>query len=164
MPLQHLQTDLLALSNEDKAKAMQLLAASLDGTWVGIEKSPETTNADAFIRQTGIAVWFLVHRHNHGISDAELLAEYPQLTATDLANAWLYAQIHAEEVQSAIQRHLANQHPDPDDDPKEEVLANLKQAWQEARSGNTIPLSQMWDGIDDTEALGLADCQSGQEQ
>lgn len=149
MTIQNLQADLLALSKEDKTKAIQLLTASLDGTWIGIEKASETANADAFIRQTSIAVWFLVHRRNQGSSDAEMLAEYPQLTATDLANAWLYAQIHPDEIQSAIQRHLENQHPDPDDAPKEEVLANLKQAWQEARSGNTIPLSQMWDGIDD---------------
>ena len=163
MTLQHLQSDLLALSNEDKTKAIQLLATSLDGAWIVIEKS-EAGNADAFIRQTGIAVWFLVNRHNHGSSDAEILAEYPQLTATDLANAWLYAKIHEDEIQSAIQRHLENQNPDPDDDPKKEVLANLKQAWQEARSGNTIPSSQMWDGIDDIEALGFTNCQSGRGQ
>jgi hypothetical protein len=78
-----------------------------------------------------------------------MLAEYPQLTATDLANAWLYAHIHTNEIQAAIQRHMADTPPDLDDDPKKEVLVNLKQAWKEARSGNTIPLSQMWDDIDD---------------
>jgi hypothetical protein len=44
---------------------------------------------------------------------------------------------------------LSDEVPDIDDAPKEEVLADLKQAWTEARSDNTIPLSQMWDGIDD---------------
>lgn len=149
MPLQHIQAALLALSSEDKTKAIQLLAASLDGTWVGIEKSSEVANVDAFIRQTGIAVWFLIHQRNQGITDAEILAEYPQLAATDLANAWLYAQIHTNEIESAIRKNLKSQHSDPDDDPKEEVLADLKQAWQETTSGNTVPLSQMWDGIDD---------------
>ncbi|MGD1953113.1 MAG: DUF433 domain-containing protein [Leptolyngbyaceae cyanobacterium] len=147
--LQQLQADLLALSKEDKTKAIKMLAASLNDTWIGIEKSSEAANTDIFICRTGIAVWFLVHQRNQGISDAEILAECPQLTAKDLANAWLYAQLHTDEIESAIQRNLVKQHSDLDDDSKEEVLENLKQAWQEAKSSNTIPLSQMWDVIND---------------
>ncbi|NJL82624.1 MAG: hypothetical protein HC890_06070 [Chloroflexaceae bacterium] len=37
---------------------------------------------------------------------------------------------------------------DPDDTPTEEVLEGLKQGLQEALSGQTLPLSQLWDGID----------------
>ena len=37
---------------------------------------------------------------------------------------------------------------DPDDTPKEVVLNGLRQGLKEALSGQTIPLSQMWDGID----------------
>ena len=37
---------------------------------------------------------------------------------------------------------------DPDDEPRESVLAGLRQAWQEARAGQTIPLEQLWDDID----------------
>ena len=37
---------------------------------------------------------------------------------------------------------------DPDDEPKESVLAGLRQAWQEVRAGQTIPLEQLWDDID----------------
>ncbi len=37
---------------------------------------------------------------------------------------------------------------DPDDTPKEVVLQDLREGLQEALSGQTIPLSQMWDGID----------------
>ena len=77
------------------------------------------------------------------------MTEDPQLTVTDLANAWLYAQLHTDEIQSAIQRNIVKQHSDLDDDSKEEVLENLKQAWQEAKSGNTVLLSQMWDGTND---------------
>ena len=37
---------------------------------------------------------------------------------------------------------------DPDDTPVEEVKASLKRALQEAKTGQRIPLSQMWEGID----------------
>lgn len=38
---------------------------------------------------------------------------------------------------------------DPDDDPTESVLEGLRQGFQEAITGQTLPLSQLWDGIDD---------------
>ncbi|XWK89166.1 MAG: hypothetical protein U7127_03600 [Phormidium sp.] len=33
--------------------------------------------------------------------------------------------------------------------PKEEILADIRQAWQEAMTGQTIPVAQLWEGIDD---------------
>ncbi|TAH15618.1 MAG: hypothetical protein EAZ09_23645 [Oscillatoriales cyanobacterium] len=38
---------------------------------------------------------------------------------------------------------------DRDDDPTETVLEGLKQGFHEAITGQTLPLSQLWDGIDD---------------
>jgi hypothetical protein len=37
---------------------------------------------------------------------------------------------------------------DPDDTPIEEVKASLRRALQEAKSGQRIPISQMWESID----------------
>jgi len=37
---------------------------------------------------------------------------------------------------------------DSDDTPIEEVKASLRRALQEAKSGQRIPLSEMWEGID----------------
>lgn len=37
---------------------------------------------------------------------------------------------------------------DPDDTPIEEVEASLRRSLQEAKAGQRIPLSQMWEGID----------------
>ncbi|MEG4500915.1 hypothetical protein QUB05_27925 [Microcoleus sp. F10-C6] len=37
---------------------------------------------------------------------------------------------------------------DPDDTLVEEVKASLKRAFQEAKTRQRIPLSQMWEGID----------------
>ncbi|MGL5508167.1 MAG: type II toxin-antitoxin system RelN family antitoxin [Microcoleaceae cyanobacterium] len=38
--------------------------------------------------------------------------------------------------------------PDPDDTPIEEIKASLKQALKEAKTGQRIPLAEMWEGID----------------
>ncbi len=38
--------------------------------------------------------------------------------------------------------------PDPNDTPVEEIKASLRRAFQEAKSGQRIPLSEMWEGID----------------
>lgn len=37
---------------------------------------------------------------------------------------------------------------DPDDTPTEVVLEGLRQGLHEALTGQTMPLAQMWDGID----------------
>jgi hypothetical protein len=39
---------------------------------------------------------------------------------------------------------------DPDDTPLEEIKASLRRALQESKSGQRIPITQMWDGIDTT--------------
>ncbi|MBD2519054.1 hypothetical protein H6G93_29665 [Nostoc sp. FACHB-973] len=37
---------------------------------------------------------------------------------------------------------------DPDDTPVEEVKASLRRALQQAKMGQRLPLSEMWEGID----------------
>ncbi|BAZ05323.1 type II toxin-antitoxin system RelN family antitoxin [Calothrix sp. NIES-3974] len=37
---------------------------------------------------------------------------------------------------------------DPDDTPVPKIKASLKRAWEQAKAGQRIPLSEMWDGID----------------
>ena len=37
---------------------------------------------------------------------------------------------------------------DEDDEPREQILEEIRQGLHEAIVGQTIPLSQMWDGID----------------
>jgi uncharacterized protein YrzB (UPF0473 family) len=35
-----------------------------------------------------------------------------------------------------------------DDQSQSEVLADFRQAWHEAMTGKTIPVSQMWEGLE----------------
>jgi uncharacterized protein (DUF433 family) len=107
MTLKELQPQLLALSLEEKAKAIQILAASLSNGLIGIEKTSGVMRGDACIRQTRIPVWLLVSLCQQGASEAYLLEDYPTLTAADLVNAWLYAETHPEEIEAAIARQEA---------------------------------------------------------
>jgi hypothetical protein len=36
-----------------------------------------------------------------------------------------------------------------DDQSPAEVLADFRQAWQEAMTGQTIPVAQLWEGLED---------------
>ena len=62
---------------------------------------------DACIRKTRILVWLLVSLQSQGASEAYILEDYPTLSATDLVNAWSYAETHLDEIESAIHRQEA---------------------------------------------------------
>jgi hypothetical protein len=38
---------------------------------------------------------------------------------------------------------------DEDDKPKEAILEDFRQAWHEAMTGQTIPVAQLWEGLED---------------
>ncbi len=107
MILQDLKQQLLSLNPEEKVQVIQLLAQSLGGKWQGIEKTPKVCGGEACIAKTRIPVWVLVEARRLGYSDADFLTSYPTITATDLANAWLYAETHIDEIQLAIKRNEA---------------------------------------------------------
>ena len=105
MTLKELEQQLLALSPDEKLQAIQLLAQSLGNNWQGIEKTPRVCGGEARIAKTRIPVWALVEARYFGYSDADLLTSYPIITATDLANAWVYAEAHPDEIELAIERN-----------------------------------------------------------
>ncbi|MEC4819400.1 MAG: hypothetical protein SAK29_39945 [Scytonema sp. PMC 1069.18] len=38
---------------------------------------------------------------------------------------------------------------DEDDNSKEAILEDFRQAWHEAMTGQTIPVAQVWEGLED---------------
>ncbi|UFP94108.1 DUF433 domain-containing protein [Gloeobacter morelensis] len=102
MSLKELQPQLLALSPEEKAQAIELLAQSLSNVWRGVAKIPGVVGGDACVAGTRIPVWGLVNYRRLGADDARILAAFPQLTAADLQNAWAYAQAFPDEIEIAI--------------------------------------------------------------
>ena len=105
MTLEELEAQLLALAPSEKAQVIQLLAQSLENAWRGIEKTPGVCGGDARIVGTRVPVWVLVNARRLGISETQLLRDYPTLSATDLANAWVYASAYAAEIEAVIQEN-----------------------------------------------------------
>jgi uncharacterized protein (DUF433 family) len=104
MTLQELETQLLSLSNDEKAQAIQLLSQSLN-RMQGIEKTPNVCGGSACVGNTRIPVWGLVEARQMGCSESELLINYPSLSATDLANAWAYAAAFPDEIEAEIREN-----------------------------------------------------------
>jgi len=105
--IKELEEQLLALKPREKVQVIQLLAQSLGGDWQGIEKTPKVCGGQACIANTRIPVWVLVEARLLGYSDADLLTSYPTIKATDLANAWVYAAAHEDEIDLLIEQNEA---------------------------------------------------------
>jgi uncharacterized protein (DUF433 family) len=102
MTLQELEHQLLSLSLSDKAAIVQSLTKTLSIGGKGITKTPGVCGGEACIAGTRVAVWLLVEAQQIGIREAQLLQDYPHITAADLVNAWAYADAHPEEIAVAI--------------------------------------------------------------
>ena len=105
MIVKELEQQLLALRPSDKVQVIQLLAQSLGSNWQGIEKTPKVCGGEACIANTRIPIWVLVEARQLGYGDLDLLTSYPTITATDLANAWVYAAAHRDEIDLVIEQN-----------------------------------------------------------
>lgn len=90
------------LSESDKMQLLLWLEKEVKNGFAGIEKTDNVMGGAACIRQTRIPVWLLEQARRQGISEVDLLRNYPQLTANDLANAWAYVISHKEEIENQI--------------------------------------------------------------
>jgi hypothetical protein len=60
----------------------------------------------------------------------------------------LIDQLSLNEQQEVLEYLVGKTREDLDDTPDDIVIEGIKQGLKEAMSGQTIPLSQMWEGID----------------
>jgi uncharacterized protein (DUF433 family) len=102
MTRKEIEHQLLTLSLTDKAEIVQSLTKALRMGGKGITKTPGVYGGEACIDGTRIAVRLLVEAQRIGISEAQLLQNYPHITAADLVNAWIYADAYPEEIAAAI--------------------------------------------------------------
>jgi uncharacterized protein (DUF433 family) len=107
MTLQELEPQLLALSDDEKAKVVQLLSQGKITLGHGIEKTPGVCGGSACVAGTRITVWGLVESRRLGYSEADLLISYPSLSARDIAIAWAYAEAFPDEIELEIRENDA---------------------------------------------------------
>ena len=94
---------LAKLSRAEKAQVLQWAARDLGDAFPGIESRPGVCGGEPCIVRTRIPVWILEQARRLGVSEAELLRDYPTLRAEDLANAWAYVRSHRDEISSQIE-------------------------------------------------------------
>ena len=83
-------------------RLLSLVALEVADAYPGIDSRPGVCGGAARIIRTRIPIWLLEALRRNGRSEAALLADYPTLTAEDLANAWNYARSHREEMDREI--------------------------------------------------------------
>ncbi len=93
------------LSDGEKLELLKWLAKEVKNGSLDIQNTQNVMGGAACIRETRIPVWLLHQAHRQGVSEAEILNNYPQLTASDLANAWDYVKSHKVEIENAISRN-----------------------------------------------------------
>ena len=101
--LDEVETIVAALSASDKNRLLKQLTGEVGD----IQKTPNVMGGAACIRQTRIPVWMLENARRQGVGEAELLLNYPELTAKDLANAWDYVKFNPVEIKDEIAENEA---------------------------------------------------------
>jgi uncharacterized protein (DUF433 family) len=99
---------LATLSRAEKAQVLQWAARDLGDAFPGIESRPGVCGGEPCIVRTRIPVWLLEQARRLGVSEADLLRDYPTLRAEDLANAWGYVRSHRDEVSRQIEANEAD--------------------------------------------------------
>jgi uncharacterized protein (DUF433 family) len=107
MTLKELESKILALTPAEKAQVIQFLSQNVGNAGQGIEKTLDICGGSACLINTRIPVWILVEARQLGITEAELLQDYPHISAADLVNAWAYAAAFPEEIEAEIQENAA---------------------------------------------------------
>ena len=90
------------MTRSEKVELVQWLIKDLTDDVGEIEKTEGVCGGSARIRQTRIPVWSLENARRNSVTEAELLQDFPSLTAQDLANAWTYVSSHREEIEREI--------------------------------------------------------------
>jgi uncharacterized protein (DUF433 family) len=83
------------------ARASEVVLTGLKGEPL-VRKTPDVCGGEACIRNSRIMVWLLVSLMRQGMTDDDLLANYPTLALEHLDAARAYCRQHPEEIDAAI--------------------------------------------------------------
>ena len=102
MTIQDIEKQLINWSPTDRAEIIQALTKNAAMGGKGISKTIGVCGGEACIAGTRISVWILVEAKQMGINEAQLLKDYPHISAADIVNAWAYADANTEEIAAVI--------------------------------------------------------------
>lgn len=80
-----------AMNRGEKAQLLQWVVRDLGDAYPGIDSRPDVLGGVPCVGRTRIPVWILEQARQQGVSEAELLEDYPTPGQQDLTNAWAYA-------------------------------------------------------------------------
>jgi uncharacterized protein (DUF433 family) len=98
------------MTRAEKAELLQWIVRDLGDAFPGIDSRPGVMGGVPRISRTRIPVWLLEQARRLGTSEADLLRDYPTLTAQDLANAWAYVRSHRAEIEEEIEANERDDH------------------------------------------------------
>jgi uncharacterized protein (DUF433 family) len=96
-----------SLDQRGRAAVLELVSRELGGEFPGIERTPGVCGGEPRIVRTRIPVWVLAQARRQGLGDNDLLRAYPTLRIEDLALAWAYCEVHADEIDEQIRENEA---------------------------------------------------------
>ncbi|TDU70759.1 uncharacterized protein (DUF433 family) [Prosthecobacter fusiformis] len=70
-----------------------------------IQRTAGVCGGEACLGNTRIAIWMLETARRSGVSEAELLLDYPGLNRADLSAAWDYVMSHSTEIENLIRQN-----------------------------------------------------------
>ena len=100
--LQQAEELITQLSRREQAQLLHQIAARLNYPGRAIVRTPGVVGGSARIDGSRIPVWVLVNFRKLGLTDKELLEDYPSLIQGDLNNAWAYFEQHKAEIEQDI--------------------------------------------------------------
>jgi uncharacterized protein (DUF433 family) len=109
--VQQVEELMARMSPAERVQLLQAIVRDIGEAFPGVESIPGVQGGDPCIVRTRIPVWVLEQFRRLGMSESDLLANYPSLRAEDLVNAWAYVRAHRDE----INRQIAEQEADNDD-------------------------------------------------
>ena len=103
--LRKIETLLAEITPTEKAQVLQWVISDLGGIFTGIDKTEGVCGGEARFARTRIPVWLLVRQQDLGLTDQEILSDYPTLREEDLHNAWNYYRAHKNEINNLIKEN-----------------------------------------------------------
>ena len=98
------EKEISELSRSEKAQLLQWLIKDLGDDFAGIESRPNVCGGAACIVRTGISVWVLENARRQGITESELLQDYPSLTAQNWQTTGLSSALTVKKLNARLSK------------------------------------------------------------